>query len=183
MTWQRLTGIPAPYRTGHGRYSLGGRQKQAETLTAHDLGRSGKFRAQGRAGKETAVNPKVLFGSIAGVAVVLVGIGGIWVVLNVETVVAKALELGIKLAVERGVQLPPETVKLLLELGGGAAGATAGAAGQAAGAAGRRAAGTARQAGTGAGGRVTKAARSSGQRARGGRSGGVGRPVAQRPTA
>ena len=138
---------------------------------------------QGRAGKEAAVNPKVLFGSIAGVAVVVVGMGGIWVVLNFETVVAKALELGIKLAVERGVQLPPETVKLLLELGGGAAGATAGAAGQAAGAAGRRAAGTARQAGTGAGGRVTKAARSSGQRARSGRSGGVGRPAAQRSTA
>jgi hypothetical protein len=125
------------------------------------------------------VNPKVLFGSIGGVAVVLVGIGGIWVVLSFETVVAKALELGIKVAVERGVQLPPETVKLLLELAGGAAGATAGAAGQVAGAAGRRAAGTARQAGTGAGGRITKAARSSGQRGRGG----VGRPVARRSTA
>jgi hypothetical protein len=114
------------------------------------------------------VKPKVLFGSIAGVAVVLVGIGGIWVILNFETLAAKALEVGIKLAAKRGVQLTPETVKLLLELSGGAAGATAGAAGQAAASTGRRAAGKARQAGTGAGGRVTKAARSSGQRARGG---------------
>lgn len=129
------------------------------------------------------MNPKVLFGSIAGVAVVLVGIGGIWVILNFETVAAKALELGIKLAVQRGVQLSPETVKLLLELSGGAAGATAGAAGQAAGATGRRAAGSARQAGSGASGRVTKTARSAGQRARGGRSGVVGRPAAQRSTA
>jgi hypothetical protein len=144
---------------------------------------SGKSRAQGRARKETAVNPKVLYGSIAGIAVFLVAIGGTWVILNSETLTAKAIELGVKLAVKRGVQLTPETVKLLLELGGGAAGATAGAAGQAAGAAGRRAAGTARQAGTGAGGRVTKAARSSGQRARSGRSGGVGRPAAQRSTA
>ena len=107
------------------------------------------------------MNPKVFFGSIAGVAVVLVGIGGTWVVLNFDTVVAKALELGIKLAVERGVQLSPETVKLLLELSGGAAGATVGAAGQAAASTGQRA-GKARQAGTGAGRRVTKAARSVG---------------------
>jgi hypothetical protein len=128
------------------------------------------------------VNPKVLFGSIAGVAVVLVGIGGTWVILNFETVAAKALELGLKLAVERGVQLPPETVRLLLELAGGAAGATTGAAGQAAGAAGRRAAGNARQAGS-ASGRVTKAAGSAGQRARGGRSGVGGRPAARRSTA
>jgi len=104
------------------------------------------------------VNPKVLFGSIAGVAVVLVGIGGTWVILNFETLAAKALELGIKLAVERGVQLTPETVKLLLELSGGAAGA-AGAAGQAAASTGQRAAGKARQTGTGTGRRVTKAAR------------------------
>jgi hypothetical protein len=138
---------------------------------------------QSQAGKEMAVNPKVLVGSIAGVAVVLVGIGGVWVVLNFETVAAKALELGVKLAVKRGVQLPPETVKLLLELAGGAAGATAGAAGQAAASTGRRAAGSARQAGTGAGGQVTKAARSAGQRARGGRSGVVGRPVAKRSPA
>src|SRR5690242_382290 len=176
------SGVPKS-RDGAWQVQLGGRQQQVETLMAHDLWGPGKLRRRGRARKETAVNPKVLFGSIGGVAVVLVGIGGIWVVLNFETVVAKTLELGIKVAVERGVQLPPETVKLLLELAGGAAGATAGAAGQAAGAAGRRAAGTARQAGTGAGGRVTKAARSSGQRARGGRSGGVGRPAAQRPTA
>jgi hypothetical protein len=107
------------------------------------------------------VNPKVLFGSIAGVAVVLVGIGGTWVILNFDTLVAKALELGIKLAVQRGVQLTPETVKLLLELSGGAAGATAGAAGQAAASTGQRA-GKARQAGTGAGRRVTQAARSAG---------------------
>ena len=107
------------------------------------------------------MNPKVLFGSIAGVAVVLVGIGGTWVILNFDTLVAKALELGIKLAVQRGVQLTPETVKLLLELSGGAAGATAGAAGQAAASAGQRA-GKARQAGTGAGRRVTQAARSAG---------------------
>jgi len=104
------------------------------------------------------VNPKVLFGSIAGVAVVLVGIGGTWVILNFETLAAKALELGIKLAVERGVQLTPETVKLLLELSGGAAGA-AGAAGRAAASTGQRAAGKARQTGTGTGRRVTKAAR------------------------
>lgn len=107
------------------------------------------------------MNPKVFFGSIAGVAVVLVGVGGIWVILNFETLTAKALELGIKLAVQRGVQLTPETVKLLLELSGGAAGATAGAAGQAAASTGQRA-GKARQAGTGAGRRVTKAARSAG---------------------
>jgi hypothetical protein len=107
------------------------------------------------------MNPKVFFGSIAGVAVVLVGIGGTWVILNFDTLVAKALELGIKLAVERGVQLTPETVKLLLELSGGAAGAAAGAAGQAAASTGQRA-GKARQAGTGAGRRVTKAARSVG---------------------
>lgn len=107
------------------------------------------------------MNPKVFFGSIAGVAVVLVGVGGIWVILNFETLAAKALELGIKLAVQRGVQLTPETVKLLLELSGGAAGATAGAAGQAAASTGQRA-GKARQAGTGAGRRVTKAARSAG---------------------
>jgi hypothetical protein len=125
-------------------------------------GISGKSWAQGRARKETAVNPKVFFGSIAGVAVVVVGIGGIWVVLNFEAVVAKALELGIKLAVKRGVQLPPETVKLLLELSGGVAGATAGAAGQAAVSTGQQAAGKARQTGTGAGRRVTKAARSAG---------------------
>src|SRR5436190_19881968 len=113
-------------------------------------GRSGKSLTQGRARKETAVNPKVLFGSIAGVAVMLVGIGGTWVILNFEPLAAKALELGIKLAVKRGVQLTPETVKLLLELSGGAAGATAGAAGQATASTGRRAAGKARQAGTGA---------------------------------
>lgn len=107
------------------------------------------------------MNPKVFFGSIAGVAVVLVAVGGTWVILNFETVAAKALELGIKLAVQRGVQLTPETVKLLLELSGGAAGATAGAAGQAAASTGQRA-GKARQAGTGAGRRVTKAARSVG---------------------
>ena len=103
------------------------------------------------------MNPKVFFGSIAGVAVVLVGIGGVWVILNFETLAAKALELGVKLAVQRGVQLTPETVKLLLELSGGAVGATAGAAGQAAASTGQRA-GKARQAGTGAGRRVTKAA-------------------------
>lgn len=103
------------------------------------------------------MNPKVFFGSIAGVAVVLVGIGGIWVILNFETLAAKALELGIKLVVQRGVQLTPETVKLLLELSGGAVGATAGAAGQAAASTGQRA-GKARQAGTAAGRRVTKAA-------------------------
>lgn len=107
------------------------------------------------------MNPKVFFGSIAGVAVVLVGVGGTWVVLNFDTLVAKALELGIKLAVERGVQLTPETVKLLLELSGGAAGATAGAAGQAAASTAQRA-GKARQAGTGAGRRVTRTARSVG---------------------
>ena len=105
------------------------------------------------------MNPKVRFGSIVGVAVMLVGIGGTWVILNFETLTAKALELGIKLAVKRGVQLPPETVKLLLELSGGAAGATAGAAGQAAASTGQQAAGKARQAGTGAGRRVTKVAR------------------------
>ena len=108
------------------------------------------------------MNPKVLFGSIAGVAVVLVGIGGIWVILNFETVVAKALELGIKVAVQRGVQLKPETVKLLLELSGGVAGATAGAAGQAAASTGRRATGKARQAGT-----AGQAAASTGRRATG----------------
>jgi hypothetical protein len=107
------------------------------------------------------MNPKVFFGSIAGVAVVLVGIGGVWVILNFETLAAKALELGIKLAVQRGVQLTPETVKLLLELSGGAAGATAGAAGQAAASTGQRA-GKARQAASGASRRVTKAARSAG---------------------
>ena len=126
------------------------------------------------------MNPKVLFGSIAGVAVVLVGIGGTWVILNFETLAAKALELGIKLAVKRGLELTPETVKLLLELSGGAAGAAAGAAGQSAASSGRRAAGKARQAGTGAGGRVTKAARSTGQRAGGRPSGAVGRVAAQR---
>jgi hypothetical protein len=104
------------------------------------------------------MKPKILFGSIAGVAVMLVGIGGTWVILNFDTVVAKALELGIKLAVQRGVQLSPETVKLLLELSGGAAGAATGAAGRAAASTGQRA-GKARQAGTGAGRRVTKAAR------------------------
>ncbi len=132
------------------------------------------------------MKPKVLFVSIAGVAVMLVAIGGTWVILNFETLAAKALEVGIKLAAKRGVQLTPETVKLLLELSGGAAGATAGAAGATAGAAGQAAAssgrraagkarqagtgaaGRARQAGTGAAGRVSKAARSSGQRARGG---------------
>ena len=108
------------------------------------------------------MNPKVLFGSIAGVAVMLVGIGGTWVILTFEPLAAKALELGIKLAVKRGVQLTPETVKLLLELSGGAAGATAGAAGQATASTGRRAAGKARQAGTGAGRRVTKTAPSAG---------------------
>ena len=107
------------------------------------------------------MNPKVFFGSIAGVAVMLVGIGGTWVILNFETLAAKALELGIKLAIQRGVQLTPETVKLLLELSGGAAGAAAGAAGQAAASTSQRA-GKARQAGTGAGRRVTKVARSVG---------------------
>jgi hypothetical protein len=107
------------------------------------------------------MNPKVLLGSIAGVTVVLVAVGGTWVIVNFETVAAKALELGVKLAVQRGVQLTPETVKLLLELSGGAAGATAGAAGQAAASTGQRA-GKARQAGTGAGRRVTKAARTAG---------------------
>lgn len=92
---------------------------------------------------------------------VLVAIGGTWVILNFETLAAKALELGIKLAVKRGVQLTPETVKLLLELSGGAAGA-AGAAGQPAASTGQRAAGKARQTGAGAGRRVTKAARSAG---------------------
>ncbi|HEX9042008.1 MAG TPA: hypothetical protein VF838_13425 [Trebonia sp.] len=114
------------------------------------------------------MKPKVIFGSIAGVAVMLVGIGGIWVILNFETLAAKALEVGIKLAAKRGVQLTPETVKLLLKLSGGAASATTGAAGQAAASSGRQAAGKARQAGTGAAGRVTKAAQSSGRRARGG---------------
>lgn len=114
------------------------------------------------------MKPKVLFGSIAGVAVMLVAIGGTWVILNFETVAAKALEAGIKMAAKRGVQLTPETVKLLLELTAGAAGATAGAAGQAAASSGRRAAGKARQAGTGTAGRVTKAAQSSGHRVRGG---------------
>ncbi len=128
------------------------------------------------------MKPKVLFGSIAGVAVMLVAIGGTWVILNFETLAAKALEVGVKVAAKRGVQLTPETVKLLLKLSGGAAGATAGAAGATAGAAGatagaagqaaassgRQAAGKARQAGTGTAGRVTKAARSSGQKARGG---------------
>jgi hypothetical protein len=107
------------------------------------------------------MNPKVFYGSIAGVAVMLVAIGGTWVILNFDTLAAKALELGIKLAAQRGVQLTPETVKLLLELSGGAAGATAGAAGQAAASTGQRA-GKARQAGTGAGRRVTTAARSAG---------------------
>jgi hypothetical protein len=107
------------------------------------------------------MNPKVFYGSIAGVAVMLVGIGGTWVILNFDTLAAKALELGIKLAAQRGVQLTPETVKLLLELSGGVAGATAGAAGQAAASTGQRA-GKARQAGTGAGRRVTKAARTAG---------------------
>ena len=37
------------------------------------------------------MNPKVFFGSIAGVAVVLVGIGGTWVILNFETLAAKYL--------------------------------------------------------------------------------------------
>jgi hypothetical protein len=113
-------------------------------------------------GRRPAVNPKVFFGSIAGVAVVLVGIGGTWVVLNFETLAAKALELGSKLAAERGVQLTPETVKLLLELSGGAAGATAGAASQAAASTGQRATGKARQTRTGTGRRVTKAAGSAG---------------------
>lgn len=108
------------------------------------------------------MNPKVFFGSIAGVAVVIVAIGGTWVVLNFETLAAKALELGIKLAAERGVQLTPETVALLLELSGGAAGATAGAAGQAAASTGQRAAGKARRTGTGAGRRVPKPTRSAG---------------------
>ncbi len=102
------------------------------------------------------MKPKVIVASIAGAAMVLVGIGGTWVILNFETLTAKALELGIKLAAKRGVQLPPETVKLLLELSGGAAGATAGAAGQAAASTGQRAAGKARQTGTGAGRRLTK---------------------------
>ena len=108
------------------------------------------------------MKPKVLIGSIVGVTMVLVGIGGAWVILNFETVAAKALELGVKLAVKRGVQLPPETVKLLLELSGGAAGATAGAAGQAAASTGQRAAGKARQTGTGASRRVTGAVRPAG---------------------
>ena len=114
------------------------------------------------------MNPKVLYGSIAGIAVFLVAIGGTWVILNSETLTAKAIELGVKLAVKRGVQLTPETVKLLLELSGGAAGATAGAAGQATASTGRR---------------TTKATQSAGRRARGGPSGVVRRPAAQRPTA
>ncbi len=106
------------------------------------------------------MKPRILFVSIAGAAAVLVGIGGTWVILNFETLTAKALELGIKWAIKRGVQLTPETVKLLLELSGGAAGATAGAAGQAAASTGKRAAGKARQTGTGVGRRVTRTARS-----------------------
>jgi hypothetical protein len=104
----------------------------------------GMARALGRVRKETVVKPKVFIGSIAGVALVLVGIGGTWVILNFETVAAKALEWGIKFAVKRGVQPDPETARLLLELGGGAAGATAGAAGKAAASTGR-ASGSARQ--------------------------------------
>ena len=102
------------------------------------------------------MKPKVLFGSIAGAAVMLVGIGGTWVILNFGTLTAKALELGVKLAVKRGVQLTPETVTLLLELSGGAAGATAGAAGHAAASTSQRAAGKARQTRTGAGQRLTR---------------------------
>ena len=125
------------------------------------------------------MNPKVLYGSIAGVAVFLVAIGGTWVILNSETLTAKALELGVKLAVKRGVQLTPETVKLLLELSAGAAGATAGAAGQATASTGRRATKATQSAGR----QATKATQSAGRRARGGPSGVVRRPAAQRPTA
>jgi hypothetical protein len=125
-------------------------------------GFAGSLGRKAEHGRRPAVNPKVFFGSIAGVAVVIVAIGGTWVVLNFETLAAKALELGIKLAAERGVQLTPETVALLLELSGGAAGATAGAAGQAAASTGQRAAGKARRTGTGAGRRVPKPTRSAG---------------------
>jgi hypothetical protein len=120
----------------------------------------GKAQALGRARKETAVKPKVVFGSIAGVTLLLIGIGGTWVILNIETVAAKVLELGAKFAAKRGVDLDPATAKLLLELSGGAAGATAGAAGKAASSTGKRASGTARQTGSNAG-RRAKAGRSS----------------------
>src|SRR5215469_4270065 len=108
----------------------------------------GRVRAQARARKETVEKPKVILGSTAGVAVLLIGIGGAWVILNFETVAAKALELSVKLAAKRGVQLAPETTKLLLELSGGMAGATAGKAGQATASTGKQATGKARQAGT-----------------------------------
>lgn len=96
------------------------------------------------------MKPKVFFGSIAGVAVMLVGIGGTWVILNFDTVAAKLLEAGIKFAAQRGVQLNPETVKLVLELSGGTAGAAAGAAGKATAKTGQRTASKARQTGNSA---------------------------------
>lgn len=117
------------------------------------------------------MKPKVIFGSIAGVAVMLIGIGGTWVILNFDTVAAKLLEAGIKLAAKRGVQISPETVKLVLELSGGTAGATAAAAGKTAGKTGKQAAGKAsktgqktagkaRQAGSGTARRIPKPAKS-----------------------
>jgi hypothetical protein len=93
------------------------------------------------------VSHKVTFGSIAGVAVMLIGIGGTWVVLNVDTVAAKLLEAGVRFAAKRGVQLPPETVKLVLELSGSTAGAAAGAAGKTAAKTGKQAAGKSQTAG------------------------------------
>ncbi len=108
------------------------------------------------------MKPRTSLVSIAGATVVLAGIGGTWVILNLETVTAKALELGAKLAVKHGVKLPPETVKLLAKLGGGAAGDAAGAAGKAAAATGKRAAAKPRQTGTGAARRVTKTAKAAG---------------------
>ena len=121
----------------------------------------GKAHALGRARKEAAVKPKVVFGSIAGVTLLLIGIGGTWVILNIETVAAKMLELGVKFAAKRGVEMDPATAKTLLELSGGAADATAGAAGKAASSSGKRASGTARQTGSSASRRVAKAGRSS----------------------
>lgn len=122
------------------------------------------------------MKPKVIFGTIAGVTMLLVGIGGVWLILNFETVAAKALQAVAKFAAKRGVELDPDTIKLLLELSGGAAGATAGAAGQTAAKTGKaaartgkapartgkQAAGKTRQTGSGAGRRVAKAARSAG---------------------
>jgi hypothetical protein len=122
----------------------------------------GKAQALGRPRKETTVKPKVVFGSIAGATLLLIGIGGTWVILNIETVAAKVLELGVKFAAKRGVEIDPATAKTLLELSGGAAGASAGAAGRAAASSGQRASGKARQTGNSARRRVTKAERSSG---------------------